>query len=304
MHLLTFFCMALSLSCLTGIVIAQQDCGTAYVTVTKSVYETSEASTLHVGPTDTPKAPEHFHGKGHRGGHGHRSSKGPSSVSNHSAIAIQTPTIQIASSPSFTSSGAGAASSPSTLAASSKTVSSSTSTSATSSSIPTFPSSGTYEEKALYSHNIHRLNHTVPNMSWNQTLADAATSWADQCDFAHNTTMLAGGYGQNLAASSPTASISVHISDYWYNGEMPLYAGLYGEAEPSGTGFGHFTQVVWKDSTSVGCGTVDCTSSSLGMWYTVCNYWPAGNWVGEYDSNVLKPIGNPIVKGDKSDIMT
>lgn len=187
MHLLTLFCMALSLSCLTGIVIAQQDCGTAYVTVTKSVYETSEASTLHVGPTDTPKAPEHFHGKGHRGGHGHRSSKEPSSVSNHSAIAIQTPTVQVASSLSLTSSGAGAASSSSTLAASSKTVSSSTSTSATSSSIPTFPSSGTYEEKALYSHNIHRLNHTVPNMSWNQTLADAATSWADQCDFAHNT---------------------------------------------------------------------------------------------------------------------
>lgn len=99
-------------------------------------------------------------------------------------------------------------------------------------------------------------------------------------------TLLAGGYGQNLAASSPTASISVHISDYWYNGEMPLYAGLYGESEPSGSGYGHFTQVIWKDSTSVGCGTVDCTSSSLGMWYTVCNYWPAGKFTVHFSMSV------------------
>jgi hypothetical protein len=43
--------------------------------------------------------------------------------------------------------------------------------------------------------------------------------------------------------------------------------------------YGHFTQVVWKDSTKVGCATVKCpagTVLSFPSWYTVCNYNPQG----------------------------
>ena len=52
------------------------------------------------------------------------------------------------------------------------------------------------------------------------------------------------------------------------------------------TGFsektGHFTQLVWKATTSTGCAAVDC-SGKPGMdgWFVVCEYWPAGNVVGE-----------------------
>ena len=87
-----------------------------------------------------------------------------------------------------------------------------------------------------------------------------------------------GGYGQNLAASSPTASISQHISDYWYNGEAQLYIPYYGQSNPPNLAAGHFTQIVWKGTGSVGCATIDCRRSSLGMWYTVCNYYPPGKY--------------------------
>jgi Cysteine-rich secretory protein family len=52
------------------------------------------------------------------------------------------------------------------------------------------------------------------------------------------------------------------------------------------TGFskatGHFTQLVWKDTESVGCAAVDCTGkNSLKGFVVVCEYWPPGNMVGQ-----------------------
>jgi hypothetical protein len=43
------------------------------------------------------------------------------------------------------------------------------------------------------------------------------------------------------------------------------------------------TQIVWKETTSVGCATVDCSASGLANtggnvapYFTVCNYYGAG----------------------------
>jgi hypothetical protein len=48
---------------------------------------------------------------------------------------------------------------------------------------------------------------------------------------------------------------------------------------------GHFTQVVWRATTHVGCGTASCTG--LVLW--VCNYDPPGNVERGYRANVLPP---------------
>lgn len=63
------------------------------------------------------------------------------------------------------------------------------------------------------------------------------------------------------------------------------------------TGFsektGHFTQLVWKATTDVGCSVTDCSASNDGNgtqgykkgdaqgWFLVCEYWPPGNVVGD-----------------------
>ena len=39
---------------------------------------------------------------------------------------------------------------------------------------------------------------------------------------------------------------------------------------------GHYTQVVWENTTHVGCGRKKCTD----MIIITCNYWPGGNFVG------------------------
>jgi hypothetical protein len=95
------------------------------------------------------------------------------------------------------------------------------------------------------------------------------------------------GYGQNLAASIPNANVSAQLSEGWYNGEEPVFSPYYGIDNPAVSEetfekYGHFTQMVWKDTTSVGCATYDCRGASgdFKMWYTVCNYYPAGTCDG------------------------
>ena len=56
-----------------------------------------------------------------------------------------------------------------------------------------------------------------------------------------------------------------------------------------GMNTGHFTQVVWKSSTQLGCCVArGCT----GQWKTVvvCQYTPPGNFQGQFQANVL-PAG-------------
>ncbi len=51
---------------------------------------------------------------------------------------------------------------------------------------------------------------------------------------------------------------------------------------------GHFTQVVWKESTELGMGTANSMKGSMYCWYAVARYKPAGNFMGKFKKNVEK----------------
>lgn len=109
-------------------------------------------------------------------------------------------------------------------------------------------------------------------------------------------------------------------SNFWYNGELNLWpAGDYGKANPDFSNFhqwGHFSQLIWKGTQQVGCASNYCPpgtmNPTMGAWFTVCNYFPAGlfpiypssvtlilttgligNMDGAYGENVLPPRGDP-----------
>ncbi|KAM7282198.1 putative secreted salivary gland peptide [Ixodes scapularis] len=92
-------------------------------------------------------------------------------------------------------------------------------------------------------------------------------------------------YGENIyTASSSSPSFMVNAQtpvDFWYN-EIKDY-------DYANPGFsyktGHFTQVVWKSTTNVGCAISKAASRSA--YFVVCNYNPPGNYLGQFKQNVL-----------------
>ncbi|KAK5991289.1 putative pathogenesis-related protein [Cladobotryum mycophilum] len=174
--------------------------------------------------------------------------------------------------------------------------------------VPSTKPTDDYQSIMLHQHNLHRSNHSAPNLGWDNTLAQYAKNIATGCVFKHDMHQGNGGYGQNLAAWGSTGNIdnlrnklaASGVTNQWYNSEMPNWQ-FYGQANPPPSSplekWGHFTQVVWKSTTTVGCYTAKCPAGSVlsfPSWYTVCNYGPPGNYGGRYGDNVLPPLGHPI----------
>jgi uncharacterized protein YkwD len=134
-------------------------------------------------------------------------------------------------------------------------------------------------EVVLESHNRKRKRHCAKPLEWSAELAEVAQGWADTlkkrgCPLEHNETK----YGENLAAGTASVMTGERAVDIWYE-ENARYR--YGPNEASAA-TGHFTQLVWRDSRRLGCGTASCDAKRV--W--VCNYDPPGNVKGEYADEV------------------
>ena len=173
-------------------------------------------------------------------------------------------------------------------------------------SAPPHPHPTGYIETVLHHHNVHRSNHSAPAVQWSDTLASTASKIASSCVYRHDVRTDGGGYGQNIAAGVGPGAISRIITNMFYNGEVNWFDGLYGEEHPDMTNFehwGHFSQLVWKSTTQVGCATQYCpnglanTGAHVPPYFTVCNYKSPGNFAGHYGDNIGKPLNRPTVYG-------
>ena len=148
---------------------------------------------------------------------------------------------------------------------------------------------------ALAEHNNYRSTHHSPNMSLSNPLSATAKQWAEHIaatgEFKHSSSAQRNGAGENLYASFTTANsmpadgLVKKTVEGWYNEVKD-----YNYANPGfSPATGHFTQVVWKASTQLGCGAAKGTKNQLNAYYVVCHYAPAGNVVGQFPANVLQP---------------
>ena len=139
-------------------------------------------------------------------------------------------------------------------------------------------SSNDFSSSMTNIHNVKRSLHVdTGSLTWSDELAAYAQNYADQYDCSGNLIHSGGPYGENLALGyGLTGAV-----DAWYN-EISKYN--YDDPGYSPQ-TGHFTQVVWKDSTEVGCGYKYCGS----YWgdYVVCEYAPPGNVIGRFAENVM-----------------
>jgi Alpha-L-arabinofuranosidase B (ABFB) domain/Cysteine-rich secretory protein family len=146
-------------------------------------------------------------------------------------------------------------------------------------------------QAVLNAHSGYRAKHCVPNLTWSAQLASGAQQWASGCKYGHS-----GTSGENIAWSRPTLSPTKPV-DSWYS-----EIGQYDFNNPIGsykTGkVLHFTQVVWRGSTQLGCGIATCQApapdgANSGWGFIVCRYAPPGNFNGEnpgvLDANVPPP---------------
>ena len=138
-----------------------------------------------------------------------------------------------------------------------------------------------FQFQILNSTNYYRYLHPAPYLQYNASLADFAQSYSEKCKWSHNPVLGKVGYGENLAKGYGTPAEAV---DAWGN-----EASMFDFDSSSYTGFseetGHFTQLVWRGSHSVGCGWTDCDgkNGNDGV-LVVCNYFPAGNVMASDDS--------------------
>jgi pathogenesis-related protein 1 len=126
-------------------------------------------------------------------------------------------------------------------------------------------------------------------LGWSTAAAAAAQAWADGCAWQHDPALGALGMGQNLYAAG-SSSPSVAATPAQVVGAWVSEAASYDYASGSCAGgkvCGHYTAVVWRSTTAVGCGHRVCHASSpfggayphWDLW--VCNYVPPGNYGGQ-----------------------
>ena len=120
----------------------------------------------------------------------------------------------------------------------------------------------------------------LPALSWSNTVAATAQAWADQCSFAHNPNR--GALGENIFGSTNATGAGA-VVNLWAS-EAANY-NFAANTCATGEVCGHYTQLVWRSTTTLGCASKACTSGGPfggGPWYfVVCDYSPPGNFNGQ-----------------------
>lgn len=126
----------------------------------------------------------------------------------------------------------------------------------------------------LAAHNAVRARVGVPPLTWSPKLAAIASDWAERLvrrkTLIHRT---GSGYGENLYAIGGSSETPAGVVEAWAAEAKDFDI----ESNRCRRVCGHYTQIVWKDTREVGCGVARMRGTEV--W--VCNYSPAGNWIGK-----------------------
>ena len=131
-------------------------------------------------------------------------------------------------------------------------------------------------------HNAERAAVGVPPLVWSNDLASGAQSWAQNLattgEFAHDPNR-PSGVGENIAGFNPSLGVSApgEGQSLWVDEKKNWQGGVLTPENWYPTG--HYTQMVWKDTQEVGCGTGSGDGHPFSI--LVCRYSPPGNFMGQ-----------------------
>ena len=131
-------------------------------------------------------------------------------------------------------------------------------------------------------------------LSWDYNLEEVAQSYAEGCEFEHNDDRHAhyqelgglGKVGENLAIGTGDSRNIEYFMQAWWDEWMNMES--MNSDDWDSTGAGHYSQMAWADTYSIGCGLydasldrsrdADCDGYER---YFVCDYYPFGNQYGD-----------------------
>jgi uncharacterized protein YkwD len=144
-----------------------------------------------------------------------------------------------------------------------------------------------YRQECLIHHNKIRASHGVPPLRESESLSEYSQQWANfisETDTLTHSSMIWDGknIGENIAkAGAVINDPSQLIVAKWYEEKDN-----YDYTNPSTqNNTKNFTQMVWKNTESVGFGL---SYSKSGNTFIVINYYPAGNTTDGYRENVTE----------------
>jgi len=133
----------------------------------------------------------------------------------------------------------------------------------------------------LRQHNIYREVLQLPSLVWSSNLAADAQAWADHLadiNKGQHDLDIRGKEGENIFWGTAGAYSFSDMVSFWGNEKKFFVYGVFPDCKASGSAVvGHYTQIVWKNTRSVGC----AVGRNGKMDYLVCRYAAPGNIVGE-----------------------
>jgi pathogenesis-related protein 1 len=115
----------------------------------------------------------------------------------------------------------------------------------------------------------------MPALQWSDEVATSAQQWATTlaktCVPKHKNP---NKYGENwsYASGAPQPRPATGAITAWLS-EKPYYNYATNKCSSTNPGCWHYTQIVWRKTTHVGCGKATCRTATI--W--VCHYDPKGN---------------------------
>src|ERR1700739_300721 len=146
----------------------------------------------------------------------------------------------------------------------------------------------------LQIHNSERAAVGVQPLVWSDKLAADAKSWADHLASLpplppdDGWTSLGGkpqlvhaasGEGENLWAGGANFFSTAHMVQSWVSEKNNWNGGTFPSGCASGKVCDHYTQMVWRTTTNVGCATAIGNQGKFE--FLVCRYSPPGNMAEE-----------------------
>ena len=134
---------------------------------------------------------------------------------------------------------------------------------------------------AVYTHNKERAKYHNKKLTWSNTLASQARALNHVCEFKHKSKLGENLYWTSEKLNSGKAFKKAVKSWATEKKAMDNQGGGLIRSYYSSSRWGHYTQIIWGQTTQIGCSKCRIHHGHRRGTVVRCLYYPAGNVLGQ-----------------------